>query len=429
MTGFRAAAAEVDLLAPVGSWLSGFALRVSPSDGQHDALMARALLLHDGAQALLIITLDIIGMTTRDAAELRTRIGAAAGIPAHAVVLACSHTHSAPATMPFRGVLGYLNVTWWEQAKAAIVALAAALPRKLREARLRIASTQVIGISYNRQDRARPIDTELLVLAVEGVRGGTIATAANFAVHPVTLSHGNLKLSGDVPGEVSRQLAAATGGIGLYLQGACGDVNPSIDLKRGWGNGTFADVAAMGRRLSDAALRALKTAEPMRAVRLRSADMTTALPLDRAPSSKRLDGMLAQFQERLDKARAVGDMAEQGFALSFMRWSAEVRAAMVTKTLPRVQPLTMWTASINDLRLLAVPLEPYSDIALGFKRAVLPEPGCVVGYANGLIGYCASDWAKAQGGYGPDEASRWFPEQLLPIGRGAVDQIVRAATR
>lgn len=112
-----------------------------------------------------------------------------------------------------------------------------------------------------------------------------------------------------------------------------------------------------------------------------------------------------------------------------MRWSAELRAALVTKTLPREQALTLWTASINDLRLLAVPLEPYSDIALDFKRLVLPERGCVVGYANGLIGYCASDWAKAQGGYGPDEASRWFPEQLLPIGCGAVDRIVRAAMR
>ncbi len=429
MSGLRAAAAEVDLQPPVGSWLSGFALRVSPSDGQHDALMARALLLHDGAQALLIIALDIIGMTTRDAAELRARIGAAAGIPAHAVLLACSHTHSAPATMPFRGVLGHLNVTWWERAKERVVALAAALPRKLRQARLRIAATQVSGISYNRQDRTRPIDTELLVLGIDGVRGGTIATVANFAVHPVTLSHGNLKLSGDVPGEVSRRLAAATGGIGLYLQGACGDVNPAVDLKRGWGNGAFADVAAMGRRLTDAALRALKAAEPERAVRLRSADIAAALPLDRAPSLKQLDALLAQFQERLDHARADGDVAEQGFALSFMRWSAELRAAMVTKTLPRAQPLTLWTAAINDVRLLALPLEPYSDIALDFKRLVLPERGCVVGYANGLIGYCASDWAKAQGGYGPDEASRWFPEQLLPIGRGAVDQIVRAATR
>jgi hypothetical protein len=331
--------------------------------------------------------------------------------------------------MPFRGVLGHMNVPWWERAKDKIVAMAAALPRKLRKARLRIASTQVTGISYNRQDRARPIDTELLALAVDGGRGGTIATVANFAVHPVTLSHSNLKLSGDVPGEVSRQLAAEAGGIGLYLQGACGDVNPSVDLKRGWGNGTFADAAAMGRRLADAALRALKTAEPERAVRLRSADVTIALPLDRAPSLKRLDGLLADFQQRLDQARAAGDVAEQGFALSFMRWSAELRAALLTKTLPREQQMTMWSAAINDVRLLALPLEPYSDIALGFKRAVLPERGCVVGYANGLIGYCASDWAKAQGGYGPDEASRWFPEQLLPIGRGAVDRIVRAATR
>ncbi len=427
MSIFLAAAGEIDLEPIVGSWLTGFGLRMNPSDGQHDPLLAKAVLLSDGTTQIAIVSCDLIGIPATTIAKLRARIAERSTIPAHHIVISCTHTHSAPATMPFRGVLGYVNQHWWASAQDKIVALVIGLAAQLQPVTLRHGTTQVEGISYNRQDQTHPIDRTLTAIAIDDTHGARLATLVNYALHPVTLSYGNLKISGDVPGEAMRQTQQAHGGIALYLQGACGDVNPAVDLKRGWGNGTFEDVAEMGTALAHGVTEALHNTLAVNDVQLRVAQQTIDLPLDASPSPAQLDTLMAQFEADLRKARAEDNIADEGIALTYLRWAAEVKGAIANGSLPTVAPIEVWMAAINDLRLVAVPLEPYSDIGLDFKRAIQPLTGIFMGYANGLLGYCAADWAKDQGGYGPDDACRWFPEQLTPIGRGAAQWVTEAA--
>lgn len=429
MNIFRAAASQVDLEPIIGSWLTGFGLRVYPSDGQHDPLLAKAVLLEDGATQIAIVSCDLIGIPAKTIAKLRARIAEHNSIPANNIVISCTHTHSAPASMPFRGVLGYINHHWWSDVQDKIVALVAGLVAQLQPATLRHGTSQVEGISYNRQDQTHPIDRTLTAIAIDNAQGARMATLVNFALHPVTLSHGNLKISGDVQGEAMRRTQQAQGGIALYLQGACGDVNPTVDLKRGWGNGTFDDVTEMGTILAQGAADALQNTVGLDRVRLQVAQQIIELPLDAPPTPAQLETLIAQFESDLRKARVEDHIANEGIALTYLRWAAEVKGAIANGSLPRVAPIEVWLAAINDLRLVAVPLEPYSDIGLDFKKALLPLTGVLMGYANGLLGYCAADWAKEQGGYGPDDACRWFPEQLTPIARGAAQLVTDAAVR
>jgi hypothetical protein len=430
VSGFRAASGAVDLEPLAGSWLTGFAARPIPSDGQLDPILARAALLDDGNCAIAIVACDLIGIDARTVASLRSRIADRCSIPAGHIVISCTHTHSAPATLRFRGVLGNVNQAWWATAQEKIVSLVAGLEAELRPAALALASTVVDGIGYNRQDRRHPIDTELACIAIDDVGAGEpmrLATLVNYAVHPVTLSHGNLKLSGDIPGATTAQLSAMCGGVGLYLQGACGDVNPASDLRAGWGNGTVADVAAAGERLAQAACEAMTSARWTTQVRLNTARREIDLPLDPPPSPAQVDALIAQFEADLRRARAEGHLVNEGIALVWLRWAAELKGAQTNGVLPAAHAIEIWAAAINDLRLAAAPLEPYADIGLGFKRDVRPCSGMFLGYANGLLGYCATDWAKEQGGYGPDEACRWFPEQLTAIGRGAAQRVAEAS--
>ena len=427
MGKLKAAAGEVDLEPIVGSWLTGFGLRMNPSDGLHDPLLARAVLLDDGETRIAIVSCDLIGILAPTIAKLRARIAQHSDIPASHIVISCTHTHSAPATMPFRGVLGYINHHWWASVQDKIVALVASLEAQLQPAMLRHGNTQVEGISYNRQDQSHPIDRTLTAIALDDLHGARLATLVNYALHPVTLSHGNLKISGDVQGEAMRRTQQAQGGIALYLQGACGDVNPTVDLKRGWGNGTFEDVVEMGTALATGVNVALQNSVPTDTAQLRVAQTTINLPLDAPPAPDQLDALIAQFETDLRTARAADDMAKEGIALTYLRWAAEVKGAVANGSLPTTAPIEVWMAAIHDLRLVAVPLEPYSDIGLDFKKAIQPLTGVFMGYANGLLGYCAADWAKDQGGYGPDDACRWFPEQLTPIGRGAAQWVTAAA--
>jgi hypothetical protein len=245
----------------------------------------------------------------------------------------------------------------------------------------------------------------------------------------VTLSFSNLKLSGDVPGSATARLQALReGGATLYLQGACGDVNPISDLRTGWGNGTVEDVAHAGKVLAQAAHAALRWAMPTTDVRLKTTHGMVNLPLDPPPAQAHLDNLIARFEADLRHSRVEGHLVNEGIALAWLCWAAELKGALANNTMPTSQAIEVWTAAINDLRIAAVPLEPYSDIGLDFKRAMHPHPGMFLGYANGLLGYCATDWAKAQGGYGPDEACRWFPQQLTAIGYGAAQRVVDAST-
>ena len=429
MAAFRASAASVDLEPKPGCWLTGFGARIYPSDGQHDPIMARAVLLDDGATQIVIVACDLIGISAQEIATLRKRMAEHSRIPAMNIVISCTHTHSAPATLRFRGVLGYVNERWWATAQDKLVELVASLEAQLRPAQLSHASTQVEGISYNRQDQAHLIDTELMAVAIDDVDGRAIATLVNYAVHPVTLSFGNLKLSGDVPGATAQELEVRRGGVALYLQGACGDVNPSTDLMTGWGNGTFEDVADMSRQLAEAAQLCLFNAPVMDSLNLGVAYATVDLPLDAVPTAEQVDALFASFSKDLATARQARNLTNETTALSLLRWAGELKGAILNGTLPASTPIEVWTAAIGDLRLMAVPLEPYSDIALEFKKAVRPLSGMVLGYSNGLLGYCAADWAKDQGGYGPDEACRWFPEQLTAVGYGAAQRVVEAGVR
>jgi len=217
--------------------------------------------------------------------------------------------------------------------------------------------------------------------------------------------------------------------VALYLQGACGDVNPSTDLMTGWGNGTFEDVADMSCQLAEAAHVCLFNAPVLDSPTLSVAHATVDLPLDAPPAADQVDALFASFAQDLTTARQARNLTNETTALSLLRWAGELKGAILNGTLPTTTPIEVWIAAIGDLRLMAVPLEPYSDMALEFKKAVLPLHGMVLGYSNGLLGYCASDWAKDQGGYGPDDACRWFPEQLTAVGYGAAQRVVEAGVK
>lgn len=432
MNTFRASAGMIDLTPPIGAWLTGFAARPYPSDGQHDPILARAVLLDDGETRIVIIACDLIGIDARTVASLRTRIAerTSGRIPAGHILIHCTHTHSAPATLRFRGVLGNVNERWWAAAQEKIVALVTSLENKLAPAQFAFATISVDGISYNRQDQTHPIDKTLSCIAIDALVGQPIATLINFAVHPVTLSYGNFQFSGDVPSHAAMRLQQLRGGDAtLYLQGACGDVNPATDLRKGWGNGDFEDVASAGDALAIAAHDALQQAPRTTDVRISVAQTQVELPLDPPPALAEVDALFAQFEADLRKAREDIHLVNEGIAIAGLRWAGELKGALLNNTLPLTHSIETWCAAINDVRIAGVPLEPYSDIGLDFKRGIAPLHGLLLGYSNGLLGYCATDWAKAQGGYGPNEACRWFPEQLTAIGVGAAQRVTEACVK
>ena len=406
--------------------MTGFAARIQPATGSRDAIMARALLLHDSATALAIVSCDVIGFTADAAADMRLRISQRSGIPAANILIGCTHTHSGPATMPFRGAMGHVDHAWLARTEHRIVDLVCGLPEALQPATLAYGDARAPGIGYNRQDPRRPIDDTLTVVGVDGEDGRAIATLLNYATHAVVLGPRNLEYSGDYPGEAARQIAELRGGVGLFLLGACGDVDPIVYRDRGWGSGTFFDTRDIGGRLADAAMDILARARPAGDVTISVAGQSLDLPLDPPPDESALDALIHDFERDRHAAHEQGNAMEEQVVLAMLDWAGALKQAMRDARVPQTLPVEVFTARLNELRLAAVPLEPYSDIALRIRERMKPAPLVFAGYSNGLFGYCASRWAKEQGGYGPDSSARWFPGMVTPIGVGADEKIVDA---
>jgi neutral ceramidase len=428
MNMFKASAAQVDLNPPVGSWMTGFAARIYPTTGLHDPIMAHAVLLDDGRTRFALVTCDLIGFTPAAIADMRHRIARKTSIPAVNVLISCTHTHSGPASMPFRGVMGHIDAEWLAEAQHKTVDMVAGLPAGLQPAQFAHASTAVSNVGYNRQDPAHAADEELHALAIDAAEGGAIATIVNYATHPVVLGPSNLLFSGDFPGEVARGIAERHGGIGLYVQGTCGDVDPQVYRDRGWGTGTFEDTRQIGQKLAGAALEALNVAPRTHEVTLHVTGKILEVPLDAPPAPEALAQLSAGFEADRQKAMAEANIMDEQIALAMLEWTHELEQVINAGAVQRVLPSELFVAAINDVRIIGVPFETYTDIGLGVKRNLQPLTVLFAGYANGLYGYCPTAWAKDQGGYGPDSSCRWFPRMLTAVGYGADELIINEST-
>jgi neutral ceramidase len=422
----RASAGEVDLAPWPGLWATGFANRIQPATAIHDPIMARAALLDDGQTLLAIVSCDLLGFAPAAVHEMRQRISERSPIPQSNVLICCTHTHSGPTSMPTRLPLGDVNSKWLASVEENVVDLVAGLPAMLRPARINYGSTTVTGFGHNRQDESLPFDEELVAIGLDSADGRAIMAFANYATHAVTLGPTNLEFSGDFPGATARDLSALRGGVGLYLQGACGDVDPVVYRDRGWGTGTFDDVENMGRRLAEECVSLLRSAQGTDEAEIRVSSKTVDVPLDPPPPSERMDAWESDFRTILAKATAAGDPATEGVADAKLGWLSELRSAVAANAVPPSIPAEVFAAGINDLRLIGLPFETYSDIAVAIKRGLSPLRTAFVGYANGLYGYCPTAKAKDHGGYGPGDSHRWF-RLLTGVGYGADELLVREA--
>jgi neutral ceramidase len=420
--GFAASAGFIDLQPPVGMWMSGYAARVFPSVGQHDPITARALLMDDGAARVAIISCDLISFERETVEDLRARINERTGIPERNIVVACTHTHSGPSSMPFRGVLGNVDREWLARVKTRIVDLVCSLPEKLQASEFRYAQTNVPGIGRNRQDGSRGIDDQATIIGIDTLDGSPIATVLNFGCHAVVLGADNILYSADYPGAAVRRIESARGGVGLFLQGTIGDVNPAA------GHGSFDLVDQVGTALADGALPALESAQGTRDVTLGAASGIMDCPLEPAPSLAELDAYEAAQHVELAKARTAGDRIMEGIADAMLDWASSARAAVESGNVSATTPAEIGIVRINDLLLVTAPFELYSDIGIAIKQALRPWKAAYVGVANGHLGYLATGWAKDQGGYGPCDAYKWSVNVVTGTDRSAGPVLVAKAS-
>ena len=401
----------------------------APFTGVHDDLYARAIVYDNGDAAVAVLAVDslgydnaILGAGRNFTRELRERVAAKTGLKPEAIMLAASHTHSAPETIgltPFRDsprVAGWLERHLDDLAATVVEAWNARRPVELRCGKTRVADFaryRRIVLKTGALNRHGPlpaagevaqpwqVDDELTVVYAQTADGKPHSALVNFTAHPV-IAMLRPEVSADYPGAAMANLEASLpGAVCLFTQGACGNVNSPVV------SGTFDDVAAAGKRLSEAAL-----------AEIGELRKKPSLAIDVISAHSQICRLEPRPCPTVDEA--LKKVAEQPTPLNkrLLRLAQKLRD----------EPLEaeVQTLRVGPVAWVGLPGEPFVETGFALKEA---GATFVVGYANGYLGYLPLRRAYGEGGYEADPGpwSRVAPgsaERLEEIGRGLLGELV-----
>lgn len=216
----RAGFGKVELPVTPGSRLMGYANRDGGADGVDEPLHARAVVVETGSARVALCTVDLCWISDRVVAAARRRIAESAAVPADAIFVSATHTHSGPEDTD--------QLCWSDGLDAHIAAAVVQACERLEPARIGVGWGMLHGYSVNRRRLEDPIDPAVFVIRVDTDNGRPLGIYYSFACHPVIMGPDNRMVSSDWPGYASRTVEKRLGenAVAVFGQGACGDVNP-----------------------------------------------------------------------------------------------------------------------------------------------------------------------------------------------------------
>jgi len=265
---FLAGAATRDITPenPDGILLGGFDFN-RPCAGVRDPIYARALVLSDGKTPLVIVTLDLVGLSQVRTNRIRDRLTREHSV---SILLVCTHNHQSPDTLglwgpalfgllPYQTGLDAGYMTWLEE---QIVECVKSATKQARPVRLHLASGE-----FDKKDRwihneRSPVrDRGLRVVHLADKGGTAIATLIQHACHPETLWKSNRLISADFCGACCNHVENKIGGVALYANGALGAmVTAALDWETPFRQ-RAEFLEGLGETLGAAAVRLVKRAK------------------------------------------------------------------------------------------------------------------------------------------------------------------------
>ena len=403
--GWKAGVATVDITPKLPIRLAGYAARTEPSTGVSLPIHVKALAFEDstGTKAVLV-TADVIGFPREMAGEIASRVEKEFGIPRSHVMLAPSHTHTAPLLDKAYITMSDVSDAQLKTIREYSKFLKDAVVQSVRESLARLApaslsyGTAEAHVSVNRRSFTPrgvvigvnpdgPVDPLVSVLAVSDTSGRRSAVLFGYACHGTSLARNDyMQISGDYMGFAKEYLQASQPGVtGLYVPGCGADLNP-------YPRGTFDHARLHGLRLAGAVAEALKPGMRLIGGPVRCAMKTVDLPFAAVPTAeelrKRLEDPNAAVQRH---ARFFLDMLDRGEAIP----------------LSYPYPIQVWQFGDN-LTFVALGGEVVVDYAIRLRRELGAATLWTIAYANDVCGYIGSARTLYEGGYEADQSAVYY---------------------
>tara|TARA_R110002095_G_scaffold31769_1_gene30440 strand:- start:360 stop:1721 length:1362 start_codon:yes stop_codon:yes gene_type:complete len=376
-SNLRAGAAKVDITPAEVNELEVVGHRRKVT-GVRDPLRAGVLVLDDGQTKAAIVTLDLIGAYEELVKLARQQIEKETGIPAANIMVAASHNHSGP---------GFdANSKWGQELIQKLGVAAKRAASKMSPVTVGYGEDK-IGFGINRRkvingravvrlNEDGPNDPRVKVLRFDDGKSLTpVAVLMHAVCHPCFFTWGDKgsmpypngypKMSADFPGEAQSFVEMCYGNqtSSLFLQGCAGDIRPNLPGYP-YRCADEADIQWAGRDLGSAVVRTLA----------------------RSVTREQLADRTQHYQVRVANSK-ISLPGKEG------RVEAELMAM-----------------KIGPYLLLTMPGEPMVEYGFKMEQDIADRAiPIIVGYANGNIGYIATEDAYQVGGYEPN-TSKLTPE-------------------
>lgn len=405
MGRLKAGATKKDITPPIGIHLSGYIKRFGPSTGIHDPLLANFLWVDDGFEGFLFISMDVLNISDEFAAEAKKGISEALGVEDNKILIASTHTHSAPGIHLFRNS-GMRDKAWEEKVFHILISGSREALQNAKRAFLGIGKDQS-NIGINRRKREGKTDADLSLACFFDDKKEPFAVIANYGCHPVVLDEANFHISADYVDSFRCQFESSFSShmTILFFTGATGDVDP---IERG----DFSISKKLGEALALKALGITNNMELKADVEFKASRAFLRIPYGWLPSLEEAEiaykENLLQYQKAVDK----GDNTEIMIRQAFLLWAEDLRRRTQEKNLPKYLDVELQSLKLGDAIFLACPFELFSSLSLELRKSSETENLFIICYANGYQSYLPDEEAIQEGGYEVEEAYKYVG--LLP---------------
>jgi hypothetical protein len=419
----RAGYAKVPITPPLGLELAGYGVYLERRATEvHDDLFARALALEDDTgERVLLLGLDLLGLSLDLSEAVSRRAGEAAGLDASQVLVSCTHTHSGPSTSTLEG-WGEADSSYVERVPALCAQAAAAAIAALHPVRIGSGQGSVRALGFNRVRPDGPIDRGLHVLRVDSLDGMPEVVVFSHGCHPVSIDRrtdAGTAISGDWPGQVARRLNEEGYGETLFRLGMCGDIDPVV----AWHQFEFQGMELSAEVVTQSLLGVVRSIETKPSLALGLARSDVPLPLTPLREEDIATG-LAEAQNRYGSIPVSDSAVNSPAWLRFYdAWASAMRAQMASQ--PERVTVPLAAVLINDVVWLHLPGEVFTALGQAIVAAS-PFPKTVVTTIFGhFIGYLPDREDFAAGGYAATLVPRIL--QMPPYRTDVGDTLVAGA--
>ena len=416
---FRAGAAMVDITPTNFPIRTAGNLTLTVANTVLDPLNVRALVLDDGRTQIAIAVVDscMVDRETMDAAKaVAQRV---TGIPVERMLIAATHTHTAPAAYSCHGndaepdyvefliprIAGAIIEAWRNRVSARVGWGKSDCAQFVHCRRwiMQPGTTQNPPVAFtgqatniammnpgfantNKLRPTGPVDTAVTVLAVQTADGKPLALLANYSTHYAGVSEAGL--SADYFGEFCRVMAKELGVeegqpfVALMSNGTSGDANCIDFTQPNWKNDRF----MVARAVADAALVALKDTRYQDWVPLAMAEQKLSVKVRRPSPAD-----VARARDYLVKN--VGDRPTRNWEENYARETVKMA------DWPAKKEIKLQALRIGDFGIGTTPCETYGSTGLAIKQASPFALTMVLELANGCNGYLPPPDQFELGGY------------------------------